>query len=85
MIAGDRFDRVGFVEDHDVVVGQDAHAGPPQREVAEEQRVVHDQDLRVLHPAAVLVVEAFAVRRAAAAHAVGAVAGDFVPHRRRAA
>ena len=49
VVAGDGFDRVGFVEDHDVVVGQDAHAGPPQRDVAEQQRVVDDQNLRVLH------------------------------------
>ena len=80
VVAGDGFDRVRFVEDHDVVVGQDAHAGPPQRDVAEQQRVIHDEDLRVLHAAAVLVVEALVVRRAAAAHAVAAVAGDFVPH-----
>ena len=85
VVAGDRFDRVGFVEDHDVVVGQDADAGPPQGEVAEEQRVIDDEDLRVLHAAAVLVVEALVVRRAAAAHAVAAVAGHFVPHLRRAA
>ena len=47
VIAGDGFDRVGFVEDHDVVVGQDAHAGPAQGDVAEQQRVIDDQDLRV--------------------------------------
>ena len=49
VVAGDGFDRVGLVEDHDVVVGQDAHAGAPQGDVAEEQRVIDDQDLRVLH------------------------------------
>ena len=49
VVAGDGFDRVGFVEDHHVVVGQDADARAPQRDVAEQQRMIDDQDLRVLH------------------------------------
>ena len=48
VIAGDGFDRVGFVENHDVVIGQDADARAPQRDVAEQQRVIDDQNLCVL-------------------------------------
>ncbi len=51
-----------------------------ERQVAEEQRVIDDQDLGVLHAPAGGVVEALFVRRTLAAHAVAAVAGHFVPH-----
>ncbi len=47
MIAGHGFERVGLVKDHDVVVGQDARPFAAQRQVAEKQRMVDDQHLRV--------------------------------------
>ena len=85
VVAGDGLDLVGLVEDHHVVLRQDAHVLPPQRQVGEEQGVVDHQDLGVLHPPPGLVVEALGVHRALAAHAVAVVAGHFVPHGRQGA
>ena len=45
VIAGDGFQRVGFVENHHVVLGQQVHALPPQGEVGEKQGMVDHQDL----------------------------------------
>src|SRR3954468_1648166 len=79
MIARDRFNRVRFIKNHDVVIRQNAHARTAKRDVAEQERVVHDKNLRVLHSPPIFVVKALAVRRTAPAHAVAAVAGDLVP------
>ena len=83
VIAGHRLQRVGLVEDHDVVLGQHALAVLPQSQVGEVQGVVDDEDLGVGHPPPGLVVEAGGVVRALAAHAVRRIAGHFLPHRRR--
>ena len=40
--AGDRFDRMGFVKDDGVVIGEQANAGASQRKIAEEKRVIDD-------------------------------------------
>ena len=84
VVAGDVLQRMGLVEDHHFVVGQDARPLPPQGQVAEEQRVVDDQDLRVLGPPPGLVVEAVAVAGALPAQAVAMIAFDFVPDMRPA-
>ena len=47
VVAGDRFERVGLVEDDGVVVGQNRRVDAAQRQIAEKERVVNDQDLRV--------------------------------------
>ena len=83
VIAGHRFQRMGLVEDHDVVLGQHAHALRAEGQVGEVQGVVDHQDLGVAHPPPGLVVEACGVGGALAAHAVGAVAGHFFPDRGR--
>ena len=85
MIAGHRFDRVGFVEHDDVVVRQDAGPLLPQGQIAEEQRMIDDQHLGILRPPPGAVVKAILVRRAVAAHAIAVVAGHLVPHRRQRA
>ena len=79
MIAGDRFDRVRFVQDDGIVLGQQAAAGAPHGQIAEEQGVVDDQDLGVVDPAPSQEIEAIFVLRTVAPHAIAAVAGDFVP------
>ena len=83
VIAGHRLQRVGLVEDHDVVLGQHADALHAQGQVGEVQGVIDHQDLGMAHPPPGLVVEACGVGGTFAAHAVGAVAGHFVPHRGR--
>jgi hypothetical protein len=45
VIARDRFDRMAFVQDHGVVVRQQRDALAAQRQVAEEHRVIDDQQL----------------------------------------
>ena len=85
VIAGHRLQRMGLVEDHDVVLGQHAHAFHAEGQVGEVQGVVDHQDLGVAHPPPGLVVEAGGVGGALAAHAVGAVAGHFFPDRRATA
>ena len=80
MVGGHVFERVRLVEDYDLVVRQQPAAGPPQRQVGEEQGVVHDQHVRAEHLLAGRVVEAIPVARALAAQAVPAVALHQVPH-----
>src|SRR4051812_4778944 len=41
--------------------------------------MIDDENLRVLHTSAILVIETFIVRRTAASQAVAAVTADFVP------
>ena len=79
VIAGHRFDSVGFVEHSDVVIGQDAPSLATHGEVGEEQRVIHDQDVGVPDSAASLEIVALLERRTFFAQAVVAVADDFVP------
>ena len=80
MLAGHRFDHVGFVEDHHVVVGQDAGPLAAERQIGEKQGVIDDQDLGVGDPPPGAVVETVVVGGARPAHAVAVVAGHFVPH-----
>ncbi len=80
MVAGDGFDGVRFVKNHHVVVGQNVDPLAAQREIAEEQRMIDDENLRVLHPATRGEVKTLPVRGTLAPHAVAAVAADFVPH-----
>ena len=78
--ARDILEVMRLVEDHMVVGGQEAGALRAEREVAEEEGVVADEEIRVLHAPARRLVEALVVGRAAAAHAVAGVALDMLPH-----
>ena len=69
---------VRLVEDEHVVIGQDARALHAKGQVAEQQGVVHNQDLGVLPPPG-LIVKAVLVTRAGSAHAIALVAGHLVP------
>ena len=81
VVAGHRFQRVGLVEDDDVVPRQHAAgAVDAQSQIGEIQGVVDDEDLGVAHPPPRPIVEAIGVAGALAAHAVGRIAGDFLPH-----
>ena len=80
VIAGDTFHGVGFVENDDVIIWQDAGSDAAERDIAEQQRMIDDQDLSILRAAAILIVKALVVRRAATAQAVAAVAGEFFPN-----
>ncbi len=46
MGAGHVLQRMGFVQDRDVIVGQDRRMLGPERQIGEEQSVVDHQDLR---------------------------------------
>src|SRR5437763_1204909 len=70
---------MGLVEDHDLVIGEQAAAAAAQGEGAEEQGLIDDQDVGPVNLPTSLVVEALVVVRALAAEAVAAVALHQVP------
>ena len=70
VLGRDILDRVRLVEDHVVVVREDPPTAHAQREVTEVERVVADENLRVLHASARGLEEALLVGRALATHAV---------------
>ena len=74
-----------LVEHDGLVIGQDAHLLAPQGQIGEEQGMVDDQDLGVLHPPPGFVVETLGVVRTGAAHAVAVVARYLVPDGRQGA
>ena len=51
VVGGDVFERVGLVEDDDLVVRQKPGPGAAQGEVAEEQGVVDDEEVRPVNAA----------------------------------
>ncbi len=71
--------RVGLIEDRDVVLGQEAGARASQGQVAHEQGVVDDQDVGRPHSLASLEVEAVAELGAFLAQAVAVLGGHGVP------
>ena len=79
MVGRDAFQRVRFVEDRDVVVGQNRRPFPPQREVREKQRMIDDQNVGIASPAAGFEVVAVVVRRTGPPQAVAMLALDFIP------
>ena len=82
VLGRDLLDAVRLVED-DVVVGrQEADAVDAEGEVGEEEGVVADEQIAVLHPPPRRLVEAPLVGRAFPAHAVVGVAPGVVPHLR---
>ena len=60
MLGGHVLQGVGLVEDGDLVIGQQARPVPAQGEVAEEQGVIDDEQVRAEDLLAGLEVEAFA-------------------------
>src|SRR5262249_13264030 len=83
VVRRDVLECVRLIEDDDLVVGQKGGPGAAQGEVTEEQRMIHDEDLRPAHRPAGLEVEASAVISAFAAQAVAVIAFDEVPDLRR--
>ena len=79
MFAGDIFHRVAFIEDHSVIVWQDTPTQGTDGEIAKEEGVVDDEDLRVLNPSSRGVVIAGVEVRALPSHAVSGIARHFVP------
>ena len=43
------FERVGFVEDDRLIIREQPATGTPQRQIGEEERVIHDEDVREAH------------------------------------
>ena len=83
VLRGHVLDLVRLVEDHVVVRRQHAARRARARahgEIREEQRMVRDEELPVLHAPARRLVEALVERGAAAAHAVVGIALHLVPH-----
>ncbi len=82
VLAGHVLDRVGLVQDQQVVLRQVAHAGHPQRQIAEQQRVVDHQHVGPGHPPAGRLPEAVLVERALLVQAVAGLGAHLVPHAR---
>ena len=78
--AGDLLEMMRLVKNHMVVGGKKAGALRTQREVAEEERVVADQKIGVLHAPPRRLIEALVVGRAASTHAIARVAFNMLPH-----
>ena len=87
MLRSDVFERMGFVEDDGIILGQDADvaAQTSQCEIGEEEGVIDDEDLRVLHVAASFEIEALAELRTLFAQAVARIALDQLPDGRHRA
>ena len=64
-----------------VVRGQESAAARSKREVCEEERVIADQDLPMLHAPPCRLIEALLVGWAATPHAVSRVTLRMLPHR----
>ena len=79
VFGGDLLDGVGLVEDHDVIVGQQAPPLAAEGQVGEEQGVVDHQQIAIPDPPSGLVIQAVVVGRAALPQAVAMVAANFVP------
>src|SRR5262249_18715474 len=82
MLGGDVFERMGLVENRDLIFGQEAGALGTEREIAEEQRVVDDKQMRSMNPFAGLEVETLIMISALTAETVVAVGFDQVPDHR---
>ena len=80
VVGGDILDRVGLVENHGLVIRQQVGARLSQRQVAEEQGVIDDQDLGRIDSPPRLEVKTPGVIGAAFAQAIAGVALDGVPH-----
>ena len=83
VLARDILDLVRLVQDHMLVVRQEAAAACAQRQVAEEQRVVAHQQVGVLHAPSRRLIEALLVGGTPTTHAVVRVALGLVPDRPR--
>ena len=79
MISRDRFNRVGFVQNHHDVFGKDAHPFAAERQVRKEERVIDDQQVRIPGAASGFEVEAVVIRRTFAAQAIAVIALHLVP------
>ena len=83
MIAGNRFDRVRFVQNCDVVIGQDAGTFTAQGQVGKEQRVIDNQQVGIPNAAACFVIKAVVVGRTFLAQAIAVLALRLVPNLRQ--
>src|SRR5690606_28941485 len=81
LTGGDIFKGVGFVDDEDVVVGEQAGVFPAEGDISHEQGMVDDDQVGVGDASPGGVVEAVGVGRAAAAETVAMFTLDFVPDR----
>ncbi len=79
VFAGDVFERMGLVQDCQVVLGQVVDTGHAQGEIAEEKGVVDDQDVARLHAALGGLPEALFVEGTSLAKAVTVLSADLVP------
>ena len=70
MGAGDVLDRMGFVQNDRLVVGEDVDSFLPQGQIGEEECMVDDQDIGVVESFAGSEVEAVVVGRAFSSQAI---------------
>ena len=79
VLTGDGFKRVGLVENRQVVFRQQFESRSPQREIGDEQRVVDDQNIRILGSPPCSIKMAVFVRRTLAAQTVAILALHSLP------
>ena len=81
MISCYRLNGVSFIENHNVVIGQDAHSRAAKGKVAKQECVIDNQDLRILDTPSSFEIKALAISRTTPPQAIPTIAGNFVPHR----
>ena len=82
MIGGHIFERMTFVEDDGLVVRQQTRILPTERQIAEKERMVDDQNVGAVSRFASREVKALLVIRAFFAEAIPRIGLDQIPHRR---
>ena len=82
MLGRDVLHRMCLVEDHVGVGREEPRSSDPQRQITEEERMVADQDVGILHPASCRLIEALVMGGTSTAHAVPAVALHVIPYAR---
>ena len=80
VLASDRFERVGLVENRHVVFGQQSESRRPQRQIGDEQRVVDDQDIRILSSPPCSIKKAVFIRRTLATQTIAILALHSFPN-----
>ena len=83
MVAGNVLNRMGFVKNDGVVIGEDVDSESSQRKVAKKEGVINDQDISILQSFSCFEIVAVRVTGALPSQAVSTVTFDFVPHTRQ--
>ena len=81
IFAGHGFNFMRLIQNHMGVVGKKSATARAHGQVAEEQRMVAHQNIRVLHAPPRRLIEALVIRWTALAHAIVRIALHLLPNR----